>query len=156
MISPACHRSSLLFLIISTAFIPLAELLVQWASTFSRLLIDVTKLPSKIHSFPLNCPKFDGPFSLDPLPVLRFSFEETLTNLLGETYPVWIMFFPSLCSVRSYVVFVGWMIPFWVLGSVVFTPLLVAASNQSKPLRNWMVEYENILYQVRLSYRKKA
>lgn len=50
MISPAFHRSSLLFLIISRALIPLAELLIQWASTFSKLLIHVTKLPSRIHS----------------------------------------------------------------------------------------------------------
>lgn len=131
MISPACHRSSLLFLIISTAFIPLAELVIQWASTFSRLLIHVTKLPSKIHSSPLNSPlhrpKFDGPIFLDRLPVLRFSFEETLTNLLGETYHVWIMFFSSLCSVRSYMVFVEWMIPFSVLGSVVFNPFFVCS-----------------------------
>lgn len=160
MISPACHRSSLLFLIISMAFIPLAELLIQWASTFSKFLIHVTKLPSRIHSSPLYSPlhpaKFDRPISLDPLPVLRCSFEETLTNLLGETHHIWIMFFSSLCSVKSYIVFVEWMIPFWVLGSVVFTSLLFVACNQNKPLRNWVVEYENILYQVSLSCREKA
>lgn len=43
----------------SMAFIPLAELLIQWVSTFSKFLIHVTKLPSRMP--PLTTPHYIPP-----------------------------------------------------------------------------------------------
>ena len=109
---------------ISIACISLADLLIERVSTFSKLLMHITRLPSRIHACLLSPTRTHFPWSLNSPGIL------ILRN------HIWILLFSSLYFVRTHAVLVWWVHPFWVLG--IFPCLAVSLLELATS--NWMAK----------------